>query len=224
MMDKPVLRAGPARMDRLFQGIEHEARRGAGADLPPHDPSGEGIDHKGDVDEPRPSMDVSEVNHPQRVRSADAELAVDLVQRAWCLGIADSGNAGFSAPYARQPHRPHQPLHGALGHFDPLAPQLVPDLARTIEAEAGLMDPPDLLPDLVIAPDTSWAQLRIGTARGALVVGRWGDCQFAADRLDTQFLAMSVDEHKPAVSTCPKVVLEKPSVTPATLGAASPPI
>src|SRR3546814_1639660 len=26
------------------------------------------------------------------------------------------------------------------------------------------------------------------------VVGRWGDCQLAADRLDTQFLTVAVDE------------------------------
>jgi hypothetical protein len=59
------------------------------------------------------------------------------------------------------------------------------------------MNPPDLFLDLVIAPGTSRTQLRISKARGVFVVGRWGDRQFAADRLDPQFLAMGVQEWPP---------------------------
>src|SRR3546814_9499370 len=56
------------------------------------------------------------------------------------------------------------------------------------------MDPLDLLPDLVITLRTCWTPAGIGTTRGVFMVGGWGDCQFPADRLDTQILAMDVDE------------------------------
>src|SRR3546814_11072730 len=56
------------------------------------------------------------------------------------------------------------------------------------------MDPRDLLPDLVITLRTCWTPAGIGTTRGVFMVGGWGDCQFPADRLDTQILAMDVDE------------------------------
>jgi hypothetical protein len=49
----------------------------------------EGIDHERDVDEPRPGMDTGKIDHRQSVGSANAELAVDLVQRARRLGVAD---------------------------------------------------------------------------------------------------------------------------------------
>ena len=67
VVDQPVFGAGATGMDRLFEGIEHEARRGAGADLPPDDPASAGVDDDGDVDEPGPGLNVGEVDHPQRV-------------------------------------------------------------------------------------------------------------------------------------------------------------
>ena len=70
----------------------------------------------------------------------------------------------------------------------------MPDLACAVEAKAGFMDTHDLLPDLVIAPGTRRTQLRIGKASRVFVPGGRGDRQFAADRLDTQFPVMSVDE------------------------------
>src|SRR3546814_10295346 len=56
------------------------------------------------------------------------------------------------------------------------------------------MDPLDLLPDLVITLRTCGTPAGIGTTRGVFMVGGWCDCQFPADRLDTQILAMDVDE------------------------------
>ena len=56
------------------------------------------------------------------------------------------------------------------------------------------MDSPDILLDLVIAPGTRRALVWVNKAHRVLVVGGRGDLQFAADRLDTQFLAMIVDE------------------------------
>lgn len=49
MVDQAIIWAWLAGMDRLLQGIQHEARHGAGTDLPAHDPAGEGIDHERDI-------------------------------------------------------------------------------------------------------------------------------------------------------------------------------
>jgi hypothetical protein len=135
---------------------------------------------------------ISEVRYPQRIGPADLELAVDLVQRAWGLGVADDRHRRLSPPHASQSHGAHQPLHGALGHIDPFAAHLVPDLAGAIETKAVLVDALDRLAHLVIAPSTSRASAGIGTAGSVFVVGRPGDRQFAADRLDTQFFPVSV--------------------------------
>ena len=99
-----------------------------------------------------------------------------------------------SAPYARPAHALHQPLHDALGDLDPLAAQLMPDLAGAKETKAGFMDTADLLLDLVVAPDTSRTLAGVGKARGVFVVGGRGGRQFPADRLDTPFQGMAVDE------------------------------
>src|SRR3546814_5114092 len=44
---------------------------------------------------------VGEVDHPQGIGPADAELAVDLVQRAWRLRIADRGGGLLAPPHTR---------------------------------------------------------------------------------------------------------------------------
>ncbi len=146
----------------------------------------------------RPSDDVGhaapEVDHPQGIGPADAELAVDLVQRAWRLRIADRSDSLLAPPHTCQAHGCHQPFHRALGDHHAFAPQLVPDLARAVEPKAGFMDALDLCPHLVIAPSTGRTLVRIGKASSVLVIGGRGDRQFTADRLDTQVLAMGVDE------------------------------
>lgn len=87
IVDQAILATWPAARDRLLQGIQNEAYRGVGTDPTAHDTASEGIDLEGQVDEPRPGVDVSDVDHPQRIGPADAELAVDLVQRARGLGL-----------------------------------------------------------------------------------------------------------------------------------------
>src|SRR3546814_3652000 len=77
----------------------------------------------------RPAMDICEVDHPQRVRPADAELPVHLVERTWSFGIADGRHASLSAPYPCQAHGAHQPLDRAFGYCRSLSAHLVPDLA-----------------------------------------------------------------------------------------------
>ena len=48
-------------MDRLFEGIQHEAGMRRPAHPPAHNIAGVDVDHEGHVDEPRPGRDVSEV-------------------------------------------------------------------------------------------------------------------------------------------------------------------
>ena len=114
-MDQAIIRTGPASVDRLLQGIEHEARRGRGADLSAYDPPGIGIDHEGNVGEPGPGMDVGKVDHPQSVGPLDAELAIDLVERARRLGVADGRDCllyGTGEVRLRLSVSPHAMPHG----------------------------------------------------------------------------------------------------------------
>ena len=97
-------------------------------------------------------------------------------------------------PRACQAHGAHQPLHGALGDCHPFAAQLMPDLARAVETEAGIVNTLDGLAQLVIAAGTSRSPVVIGKPGSMLVIGGRGDRQFPADRLDTQILAVRVDK------------------------------
>jgi len=99
-------------------------------------------------------VDGGEVDHPQRIRARDLELAIDLVERAQRLWVADGRYRLLPASYPSQPHRPHQPFDSAFGDIYSLAPQLVPNLPGAVEAKAGIMDAPDLIHHLVIAPGT----------------------------------------------------------------------
>src|SRR3546814_6877267 len=104
------------------------------------------------------------------------------------------GGGLLAPPHTCQAHVCHQPCHRALGDHHAFAPQLVPDLARAVEAKAGFMDALDLCPHLIIAPSTGRTPTRIGKAGSVLVIGGRGDRQFTANRLDTQVLAMGVNE------------------------------
>jgi hypothetical protein len=91
VVDEAAAMDGPPIMESLLQGIEHEAGMGRPADPPANDIAGVDVDHEGDIDEPRPGRDVSEVRDPQHVRRRCMELAVDLIERARCRLVADRG-------------------------------------------------------------------------------------------------------------------------------------
>lgn len=103
VMDQAIIRAGPASMDSLLQGIEDKAGRRRRTDLPAHDPARIGIDHEGDIDEACPSVDVGKIDHPQGIGPRDAELPIDLVQGTRRLGIADGGHRLLAPPYTGKP-------------------------------------------------------------------------------------------------------------------------
>src|SRR5690606_15725840 len=82
VMNQAAAMNGPATTKRLFQRIQHEAGIRGSAGAPTDDPPGVSVDDEGDVDEPRPGRDMSEVRHPEPVRRRRMELAVDVIERA----------------------------------------------------------------------------------------------------------------------------------------------
>ena len=81
---------------------------------------------------------VGEVGDPQLIRAAGLELSVDSVEwRARCHRGSWSDTSA-RAPRPADP-RAHQPLDRAASHDLPLAAELPPDLARTVDAEILLV-------------------------------------------------------------------------------------
>ena len=94
-----------------------------------------------------------------------------MLSTTWRLGIADGRDRLPPSTNAGQPHGAHRSFDRALGDIEAFAPQPVPDLARAVEAEAGLVDTPDLLTHVVIAARTGGMLGRIGKAGGVFVIG-----------------------------------------------------
>lgn len=105
----------------------------------------------------------------------------------------------------------HEPFHGAARHRDTFAVELQPDLSGPVDAEVGLVDPPNLDQQRLVA-----LFALAGELVASLIVGRRGDldamaAQDLADRLDTPpqplrvtpvgVLADEVDDHCPGRSS-----------------------
>jgi len=73
MVDEAAAMDGPPIMKGLVEGIEHKARMGGPARSPTNDAAGEGVNHKGHVDEPLPSREWSKkrccASPPRTVRA-----------------------------------------------------------------------------------------------------------------------------------------------------------
>jgi hypothetical protein len=72
--------------------------------------------------------------------------------------------------------------------------QLSPDLAHAIDLEVFTPEALNLGAERLVATLASRAPGRIRLTRGLLVIGRRGDRQYLADRLDPVGLAVGVDE------------------------------
>jgi len=130
VMDQASL-DGPAGLDGLVQGIEHESRGGRAADLPADDAPGEGIDDEGDVGEARRGRHIGEVRQPQFIGTVGRELPVDLVlgARRGLVGPrgphSPAGLVGPRGPHSRAglvgPRGPHSPA-GFVGPRGPHSP------------------------------------------------------------------------------------------------------
>ena len=82
---------GSAGVQRLLQRIQNEVSAHRTADPPTDDAPGAHINDKGHVLPTLPRRYVCEITDSKLVRALGTELAVDTVQRAWRLGIADRG-------------------------------------------------------------------------------------------------------------------------------------
>ena len=116
-MDEPAALNGSALVQSLFQRVEDKAGMGGPADPPADDPSGEGVDDEGHVDEALPGRDVGEVRQPERVRARCVELPVHPVERADDGRVADGGADLAAAHDALQAHPPHQPGYRTTGNL-----------------------------------------------------------------------------------------------------------
>jgi len=122
------------------------------------------------------------------------ELPVHLVRRARGGLVGDGGPGLLAAHGAAQAHLPHQALHRATGHCDGFPRELAPDLASTVNPEVRLAHPPDLLHEHQVMLGAGRGLGGISALREAGVVGRRGDRQDPADRLDPVDFTMIVDE------------------------------
>jgi len=153
-----------------LQGVQGEARAQVAGGLPTDDEAAEGIDHEGRRDEARRGAHGGQVGKPQAVRGLRGEVAADEVGRPGRLRVGDRRAPPLAA-------------HRAL------AAQLPPHLAGAVDAVVLLIDAADLAGQLLIAQGP-----RARGPRPRRVVGRRGDRQYGADRLDPEALRVLLDE------------------------------
>jgi hypothetical protein len=153
------------------------------------------IQDEGHVDEPGPGGHVGQIGHPPAIRAIRAELPLDPIRRSLGRLVHDRGAPEGPTPHdAPKPHLGHQTLDRAAGHLEALALQLEPDLASPVDRAVLLPDPLDLRAQRGVAHEARRQATRIDLSRVLLVVGRRGDRQRAADRLDPVRLPLFVEE------------------------------
>ncbi len=181
-------------IQRLFERIEGQIGPHRGTRAPPDDAPGEDIDDERDIHHPPPRRHVGEVGHPELVRPRRLEVALYQILRPVREEIRDGG-ADPSPPHdPSESLDAHESSDGAPCDGDLLAVELLPDLLGAVHATIGVPDAGDLRAERGIALAARRLPRRIGLARLGLVVGRWSDRQYRADRLDSVGLAMVVDE------------------------------
>jgi hypothetical protein len=99
-MDKPAAMHWTPIVQRLFQGIEDEARMRGAADPPANDAAGKGVDDKRHIDKALPRRHVGKIGYPEPIRLRCPELTFDMIQGAWRGFVADRrldrcGGSGF---------------------------------------------------------------------------------------------------------------------------------
>ena len=181
-------------MQRLLERVEHEARVSAARHPPADDAAGVGVDDEGDIDEASPGGDIGEIGHPQHIRARRLELAVDVIERTGRRAVAYRGAHGSAPDRPLQAHLLHQPRHRAASDVMTLAPQLAPHLAHAVNREILLEHAADLDLHRRIAPGPGGKPGWIAPLGDVIMVGRRGNRQHLADRLDPVSLAMIVDE------------------------------
>ena len=117
-----------------------------------------------------------------------------MIERARLSLVADGRAHRFASYDPLEAHLTHQPFHGAACHREPFPPQLTPDLARPVDGEVLREDAGDLglQPQVALGPRRQLGG--IAPLRHVLAIGRRGDRQHLADRLDPVTTPVIVDE------------------------------
>ena len=77
VMHQAILAKRLTLMQRLFEGIEHEASLRRARHPPADNAPGKDVDDERDIDEPRPGPHIGQIRHPDPVRCRRAEAALD---------------------------------------------------------------------------------------------------------------------------------------------------
>jgi hypothetical protein len=117
-----------------------------------------------------------------------------VIQRAWRGLVADRGFDRFAADNPLQTHVPHQSRHHATGNIEAFALELTPDLAHAVDGEVLIEDAPNLDLQRGVLPSARRPLGWIAPLSHMGVVGRGGDRQDLADRLDPMRPTMIVNE------------------------------
>lgn len=161
---------------------------------PAHNSAGIGIDDEGDVDEADPGRDIGEVGESEDVWPRRLELVADVIQRAWRSLVADRGFDGLAANNPLQTHVPHQSRNRATGNIEAFTLELSPDLVHAVDGEVLIEHAPDLDLQGDVLPGARRQPGRIASLGHMGMVGRRGDRQDPADRLDSIRPMVIVDE------------------------------
>src|SRR5271157_1700423 len=117
-----------------------------------------------------------------------------MIKRARSRLVADRGAQRLAADRSPKAHVPHQPGDRAACGAEAFPPQLTPDLADAIDAEVFLEHAPDLDAQISVPAKPMRQSGGINPPGDMIVIGRRGDRQNPADRLDPVDLPMIVDE------------------------------
>ena len=182
-------------VDGLLKRIEHEVGTERRRYAPAHNAPREDIDDERRVDEVPPRGDVRKIGHPELIRARRGEVPLDKILRAVRVGLRLRRGHPRAAPddTAKAP-LPHQPAHRAASHVNLFAPQLPPHFPRPVDLELLVPHPLDGGTEFVIALGPRRSTRRVRLPRLLEEVGRRGDRQHAADRLDPVDVSMVIDE------------------------------
>jgi hypothetical protein len=117
-----------------------------------------------------------------------------MIQGAWRGFVADRRLDRLAADSALQTYRLHQPLYRTASNLAAFPPHLPPDLARAVDLEILCEHTLDIGLESSIPLGTVRPRLGVRPLCRMVVIGRWGDRQDLADRLDRIGRAVIVDE------------------------------
>lgn len=198
----------------MLEGIQREISAKARIDSPPDNRAGEQIHHKSDVHESRPGRNIRNIGHPSSVRGRRAEVPVEAVTRMRGALRGPRRAHGAGVAHSGQSQGPHATLHGAPGDRLVRIPpaQDLPHLPRTEQATIrGMRVSNSFIPFRVRN-----APFRGGTDFAPVIRTRSDlhtrSRQCATDRLDSEFVAVLVDEridvfYRRSSSACAKNAL-----------------